>query len=211
MTRASFDTNNFNTNAPSLLFGSEASVDITAQQRLLYAIVGGCLLGTAGAVYWSTSELAPAGIPVDRRANSPATTDGESSIPSAVGVDAALSRSLRAPLYDPPPTPPQRPPKVRPVSRPKPTPPPRLNLTLVGTIIDPDQSLAIVADADGNFDVKGVGDSLELQPAGVRIGQIKAEVITLQYQGNESSIRIDKEASRPTGSKRQGNNRRRNQ
>ena len=191
-------------------FRIRSSVDIAAQQRLLYAIAGSCLLGATAAVYWSTSEIAPAAVTVDRRVNGPAATGGESAPTHTAGVDAVLRRSLRAPLYDPPPAPPKTPANVRPVPRPKPTPPPRLNLTLVGTIIDPDHSLAIVADADGNFDVKGVGDSLELQPAGVRIGHIEAEVITLQYQGREATIRLDREASRPTGSKRQGNNRRRN-
>jgi hypothetical protein len=186
-------------------------VDIAAQQRLLYAIAGSFLLGTTGAVYWSTSAIAPAAVTVDRRANSPAVTGREPAPTPAAGADDDLLRSLRAPLYDPPPTPPTAPTNARPVPRPKPTPPPRLNLTLVGTIIDPDQSLAIIADADGNFDVKGVGDSLELKPAGVRIGQIESEAITLQYQGKESTIRLEKEASRPTGGGRQGNTRRRNQ
>lgn len=185
-------------------------MDIAAQQRLLYAIAGSCLLGATGAVYWSTSEIAPVAVAVDRRATGPAATGGESAPAPTAGVDAVLLRSLRAPLYDPPPAPPKAPTNVRPVKRPKPTPPPRLNLTLVGTIIDPDQSLAIVADADGNFDVKGVGDSLELQPAGVQIGHIEAEVITLQYQGKEETIRLDRDASQPAGSRRQGNNRRRN-
>ena len=136
---------------------------------------------------------------------------------AANGDEIDLARSLRGPLYDPPP-PPIAAPQVRPTPRPKPTPTlPPLNLTLVGTIIDSEQSLAIIADAAGNFDVKGVGDSLELTPAGVRIGQIESEVITLEYQGRESTIRLDRDrldrevSQRPGGAGRQGNNRRRNQ
>ena len=43
---------------------------------------------------------------------------------------------------------------------------------LVGTIIQAEQSLAIVADATGEFDVKGIGESLELSPQGITVEQL---------------------------------------
>jgi hypothetical protein len=196
-------------------------MDIAAQQRMLYAIAGICLLGATGAVYWSTSDISPLRVAIDRRESGLPATNVDAMRARANGDEIDLARSLRGPLYDPPP--PIAAPQIRPTPRPKPTPTlPPLNLTLVGTIIDPDQSLAIIADAAGNFDVKGVGDSLELTPAGVRIGHIESEVITLEYQGRESMIRLDRDrldrdrldrevSQRPAGVGRQGNNRRRNQ
>ena len=113
--------------------------------------------------------------------------------------DTDWSLSLRSPLYDPPPKPKPVAPRQIPKSKPKPKPPsrPALNMTLVGTIIDAEGSLAIIADQSGKFDIKGEGDSLELSPSGVRIGQIESETITLEYQGATSTIRLEKKDVKP--------------
>jgi type II secretory pathway component PulC len=184
-------------------------MNIASQQRTLYAIAGSCLLGTVGAVYWAVSGVT-AGDPssrsvtADRSAVGDAPQDSESN-----RSDAALAISLRGPLYDPPPPAPRQ----SPVVIPQPSPPPvqkSLPLSLVGTLIDDQQSLAIVSDASGKFDVKGVGDALELTPAGVQIQEIAAEQITLRYQGNVSTIRLKKSRQPEAAGRRGNNNRRRN-
>ena len=78
-------------------------------------------------------------------------TNPEPKLDNAIAV-----RSVRGPLYDsPPPKPKPKPkPTPRPTPRPEP-PPPRLEFKLVGTIIESGQSLAMIEDAEGNFDVKG--------------------------------------------------------
>lgn len=183
-------------------------MDISTQQRILYAIAGSCLLGTVAAVYWSTTGVREFVIPPTATKNRIAAVE-DPIVAKAILSDANLTGALRGPLYDPPP--PVAKPRVElpPAAKPTPPPKPQLDLTLVGTIIDAGQSLAIIADATGKFDVKGIGEALELSPEGVRIDQIESEQITLQYQGNESTIRLDKN-KQPANEGKRANNRRRN-
>ena len=82
---------------------------------------------------------------------------------------------LRSPLEDPPPVQPRRePPKAVPVKK----PPPQLNFTLLATMIDSQRSLATIADASKS-DIKGVGETLSLSPAGVTIVSIESGQVTL--------------------------------
>ena len=163
---------------------------VTTQRRSLTLLAGGLLLGTAGAVGWSLSSIEDsAGTPganvprIARQAN-----DGQSGQQAS---DVELGVALRRPLTDPPPP--------RPVPRPvtpAPPPPPTLEMTLVGTIIEPGNSLAIIADAAGEFDVKGVGESLELNPPGVSVKSIESEQVQLQYRGETSTVKLDRDSQR---------------
>ncbi len=180
---------------------------IPTQQRLLSLLAIVALIGAGGAVYWSTSDLG-SGASASQRDNTAGT---ELDLSDSDATDSSdWSLALRSPLYDPPPKAEPAPRQV-PTTKPKTKPParPSLNMTLVGTIIDSDGSLAIIADQNGKFDVKGEGDSLELSPPGVRIGQIGSETITLEYEGATSTIRLEKEKqnNKPAGN---GNGRIRN-
>jgi type II secretory pathway component PulC len=89
-----------------------------------------------------------------------------------------------------------------------------LDVTLVGTIIESDQSLAIVADSSGKFDIKGVGESLELSPQGMTVKTIESERVTLQFQGRQSTVELDRstktaKAAKGDGGGKRGSNRRR--
>jgi hypothetical protein len=185
-------------------------MDITTRQRLLYGMAGLFLAAAGGAVYWSLADLGTS-------PSAPATNSAVAR-PDRRGPDprdsidqAVLTRSLRGPLHDPPPAKP-KPPPSRPVARPQPPPPPASpKLTLVGTLIERDQRLAIVSDEDGKFDVKGVGEALELSPAGVRIAGIDPQQVTVEYQGRRSTIALDKSMRAGSPSEnRKGGVRRRN-
>ncbi len=183
-------------------------MDITTQQRILYALAGSCLLGAAAAVVWSTSAVDESDS-VSTRTSERIVVAKDDPQSARHVIDSSLAGSLRGPLYDPPATAPISKVPTAPVPKPSSTKP-LLNLTLVGTIISSGQSLAIVADASGEFDVKGIGESLELSPEGVRIQQIEAEQITLQYMGNESTIRLETNEPPEGNAGRRVNNRRRN-
>jgi type II secretory pathway component PulC len=182
-------------------------MDITNQRRCLAAIAGGLLVGTAAAIGWSLSGI---------NTPSPISKVGQGQqVQPAISSDNLQSfderiaaRTLRGPLYDSPAAP------SVPVARPKPTPTPqqpKLDLTLVGTIIEANQSIAILSDSAGQFDVKGIGESLELLPAGVTVQKIEAEQVTLQYQGRQSTVQLDRSAKESDGRANQrGNNRRKN-
>ncbi len=181
-------------------------MDLTTKRRSLVATAAGMMVGAAGAIGWSLSGIEPNESHLrSPRANVPSVT-----VPENVSrpFDAKIARrSLRGPLYDPPPRPTQR---VIPTT---PTPPPTtpsLDMILVGTIIDSDDKFAIVADATGKFDVKGVGQLLELSPQGVTIEEIESEHVTLQYGGRQSRVGLDRSKNgKANKGVNRGNNRRR--
>ncbi len=174
-------------------------MDVTTQRRYLTTLAGGLLLGAVGAIAWSVSGIEPtamtptAGVP-------PIANPFDDSSSQRTLSDAELNIALRHPLTDPPP------PKPRPVAprvvAPVLQPPPTLQLTLVGTIIESGKSLAIIADSSGDFDVKGVGESLELSPAGVSVKRIDSEQVELQYRGKTSTVKLDRDAKKADGGRR---------
>lgn len=183
-------------------------MDVTTQRRCLRAIAGGLILTTAGTIVWSLTAVD------STTSNDPAA--GAPQVAAATPEEVASAtdqrivlRPLRGPLYDPPPPPAPAPKPVVPQRRePTPPPPPPLELTLVGTIIEPDQSLAILSDATGNFDVKGIGEPLELSPEGVTLQTIESEQVTLQYRGRKSTVQLDR--SKPKKAKAAGRENKRN-
>ena len=74
---------------------------------------------------------------------------------------------------------------------------PKLNLTLVGTIIDSKGRLAIITDPSGKFDIKAAGEALELSPEGVTITKIASDQVTLSYQGKPWEVTLDRTATSP--------------
>ncbi len=185
-------------------------MDITNQRRCLAAIAGGLLVGTAGAIGWSLSGIDTSS-PISKVGQGPQIQPAISSEDPQPFDERIVAQTLRGPLYDPPAAPSPS------VERPKPTPAPTpqqpmLDLTLVGTIIEANQSIAILSDSAGQFDVKGIGESLELLPAGVTVQNIEAEQVTLQYQGRQSTVQLDRSAKKSGGggANQRGSNRRKN-
>lgn len=171
-------------------------MDLTTQRRCLVTIAAGFLIGTAGAILWSLSEIDSLG-GIDDRAQGQQVQPAIPSQRSSKPFDQRFAaQTLRAPLYDPPS---QRTPRVEPPQPPTIAPArvPVLELTLVGTIIDDDHRYAIVADASGQFDVKGIGQSLELSPQGITLQTIESEQVTVQYLGRESTVQLDRSHQKP--------------
>ncbi|MGI9474028.1 MAG: hypothetical protein ACR2NZ_20985 [Rubripirellula sp.] len=185
-------------------------MDLTRQRRYLNLTAAGFLALTGGVAAWSFSRIddTEAVAQSNRRNQSEVATTGTSRTdPSAQQVAA---QSLRGPLYDPPPPPPPRPqppPRVEPT---KPKAVPKLDVTLVGTIIEADQSMAIIADATGKFDIKGVGEPLELTPKGMIVGNIESEQVTLKFEGRESTVKLERGKKIKSSGGARGNKGRRN-
>ena len=180
-------------------------MDFAIQRRVLYLVTTIAILGSCAMIYWAT-----AGLP-DYQPNTMIVTSDERASSEEGSTDqrkpSIVKRELRGPLYDPPPKP-VVPKPVVPKQTPKPPPKPKLNWTLVGTLIESGSSVAIVADETGEFDVKGEGDSLELEPQGVQIKSITAEQVTLAFRGAETTLSLDKKP-RKGGSPKRNQNRRR--
>lgn len=188
-------------------------MDLNRQRWCLNVAAAGLFAGAAGIIVWSLADIES-----DRAVNAVAPADKPTRIPDGSGhIDpsndsAVANRPLRQALYDPPPKPaqPAPPPAPRVVRPPTPVEP-KLEVTLVGTIIEPERRLAIVADAMGGFDVKGIGEALELTPAGMTIEQIESEHITVRYQGQQAKVELDRAGKQSDGAAgNRGGGRRRN-
>jgi len=179
------------------------------QQRQYLTLATACLLAfSAAVVFWSISEITES-TPSSPVVPSGEISDSETISKSAFTIPAAMTmRQLRAPLYDTEPDPPKPPKPIRPAA-PLPRPVPKLQLTLVGTIIESGKSLAIITDINGQFDVKGVGDTLEIDPNGIVITNIQAEQVTLMHRSQSTVLTLERTQKKNKGSGGNRNNRKR--
>ncbi|MEM9588661.1 MAG: type II secretion system protein N [Planctomycetota bacterium] len=172
-------------------------MNISLQRRLIGAATLALAAGAAGTLWWG---LTPIDVDQIRAAVSDRTAQGgvaeQESLASPPQDQTLIARRFQRPLQDPPkPAPPK--PRAEPrVSKPQPAPRPSLNLSVVGTIIDQQDRLAIVSDATGKFDVKAVGESLELEPKGVQIESIDAESVVVRYRGTETVLKLSRTKSK---------------
>lgn len=167
-------------------------MDVITQRRCLNGLAGSLLLGAIGAGAWALSGLPdpppPTNVTVQigvSPENDDSTLSDSSSNPSL------LAMKLRGPLEDPRPEPPRQAPPPR-VVPPRTVATPKLNFTLLATIIDSQKSLAVIADPSAKSDTKGEGESLDLSPQGVSIVRIEANQVILAHKGQESTIVVDK-------------------
>ena len=72
-------------------------------------------------------------------------------------------------------------------------------IKLVGTVIETSQSLGLFRDDRGAFDLKGVGQALELVPAGAQVANIEPGIATLRYEGKELKLPMDAGTSSAPG------------
>lgn len=161
--------------------------------------MGGGLVVTAGAAaVWSLGSLEPKSSVTSRPLKQTAVNDASSSDrgPSdqvAIKFDQPLQKSL----YDPPKKPTKPPVQSRPSVKTtpvvRPPKPPKLDWTLLGTVIESGQSIAIIADASGKTDIRTIGEEVELMPAGVLVRKIDSEVVTLEVRGKESKLKLLKD------------------
>ncbi len=70
---------------------------------------------------------------------------------------------------------------------------PLAGVQLSGTIIEPGNSFAMVVDRHGAVDLKPVGGTLQLDPAGIRIDSISSRSIVVSYQGKTQELLVVKE------------------
>lgn len=168
-------------------------MDLNLQRRLLYIAAAALLIGGGGAVVWAISDLPEWTSHAEGMvADSPRlpAVDRDAAGDRSDGVDFSLP--LQRTLYDPPPPPPKPKPKPVAVKQPSPPPPrpPRLDWTLVGTIIDAERRVAILADASGKTDIRAAGETVELLPAGVSVRSVDSDTVILEHRGSTSTLRL---------------------
>ena len=68
--------------------------------------------------------------------------------------------------------------------------PPRLDFTLLGIATERGESRAIIASVD-ETDVCGVGEALDLEPAGVIVKEIREDAIVLSLNGTDQLLTLE--------------------
>lgn len=198
-------------------------MDLNTQRRLLHLLTAAFLVVAVGGVVWATSDLgSPVGattqsVASERRSQvSKNTRQDREAAPSI--DDAILGLELQKTLYDPPPPPPPRQ-EPKPKAKPKPVvnrpparkPKPKLNWTLVGTLIGLDEPIAILADPSGTTHVHGLGDTVELETSSAALKEITAETVTFEIDGASVLLSLDRSFQpKPGSSNSPRNGRRRN-
>lgn len=181
---------------------------ILSQQRLLLGLAAFFAAGSVAIVYWSLARIESGAI-VPNDENHAGFMARVAEVQEQTAIDGTLAtRLLRGPMVEkPPPKAPQLSTvktraKTKPVLKSPSDFGPRLKL--VGTVIDSDSPVAIFLDSRGKSDAKGVGDQLELTPAGVTIQSIQSEQVTLLYQGRPLVVSLSKSSAAAASSRRSG-------
>ncbi len=65
-----------------------------------------------------------------------------------------------------------------------------LGLRLLGTIMEPGHSFAIVADRHGSIDIQPAATVLQLEPAGIRLESIERNSARVSYQGSQHTLNL---------------------
>ncbi|MEO1524018.1 MAG: type II secretion system protein N [Planctomycetota bacterium] len=180
-------------------------MNLTQLRRTIFASAGALVLTTAGTVVWSLGsiEADSAVASTNDRPTKSALSELTDDPPATKDDDVRLNQRLQQTLYDPPkkpktePVKPQRPVNETPVVRPP--KPPRLDWTLIGTIIDSGNSIAIIADASGKTDIRTLGEEVDLAPPGVLVRKIDSQAVTLEVRGKESTLRLKQDFSASAG------------
>lgn len=177
-------------------------MDLTTQKRLLTTLTGGFAAVAVAGVIWSLGSIDgktdDQSSQVSRRSTGQETSSGRSPDNASADANAAdFSLSMQRPLYDPPKPKPAPKPRSKPVVVRQPKQP-RLDWTLVGTIIDSGRSVAILTDASGKTDIRGQGEEVELSPSGVLVRKIESDAVTLEIGGDKSTLRL-KQSFAPGG------------
>ncbi len=161
---------------------------VRSTRQLLNAIAAACAVAAAGVVIWAlqpatAAEPSPLKL---RTVNESSQHEQQAEVP-ANELLAAASIPIRRPLIDPKPQPQKtRPRQARtPVAR-KVTP----QFKLVATVIEAGRNVAIISDARGRTDLKGVGGKLQLLPSGASVREIQPDRVTIEFQGRRIPLQL---------------------
>ena len=160
---------------------------LRAQKRCLVLATGLCLLAVPVVLAWGLRPPEPAASPGQHGATSATAVRPGADMDSltmriATDEDASVwNKRLRRPLYDPPPP--------KPVKR---TPPP-LRVALMGTIVEPGNSMAIVSTRGGAVEYKRVGDSVGPEANPAELVEILGDAIVVRRDDETLTLRVGEE------------------
>ena len=155
------------------------------RRRVLIAANTALATGVVACIYAFATVPLVAGRAADRTPGQTAAGrgPGQSPVDSLSAYAVIHQRDLRKPLFDPKPAPP-------PVKRPKPKP--RLTVHLMGTVLEPGFTYAILKSASGKTQFVGVGQSFQ----GAEVTAIAENSATVTYRGQSVTLKIQQKEAR---------------
>ena len=158
------------------------------QRRLLWLLADGLFAASLAILAFgltrplATAEISDAiepapRVPSARSSEAPATPP--KSEPDREAMLHLASRDYRQMLFDPPEAPP---PEAQP-------PPPLPAFRLVGTVLNPDRPLAMIADERGRITLKTIGDRIGEANNVTVITAIEADLIRLRHNDREATVK----------------------
>ena len=149
------------------------------QRQLLW--VGNLILGASVllAVYWLAIRPVPVQAPSPGKSqNVPGVSAGAANSKPLTAYSSVWQRDLRKPLFDEATT-------TAAVSAPK----TRLNVTLMGTVVDPGYSYALLRSGSGQTKLVEIGQVID----GAELTEVNADTVTMKFGGETVTLQIQKQ------------------
>lgn len=164
-------------------------MNVRRTRRLLWTVAMLLVLGSV-AIGWigAVSPYVEPVVKSHEMSIEPVNSSSEAGLPSLASFEKLAQRNLRQQLFDPPPPPPA----PKPVRREVPPPPVRL----VGTIIDANTPVAMIADPRGKVEFKRIGDRVGDESNHAVILTIQSESVTLKHQEKTIELVMERAAGR---------------
>jgi hypothetical protein len=152
-------------------------------QKLSFSMaIAGCLTTSIAVVVWAVRAPLPSDATDNRSSGMPSSaTAAEVELtvgPSREDFAQLCNQPLRRVLYDPPPPKPE----VREL--------PPLDIELLGTILEGENSMAMVRSQQGQVEYKRTGDSLGPTEAPANILEITGDAIVLERSGERVTLKV---------------------
>ena len=168
-------------------------MNVRQTRTLLHLASASLFAASAGVAYWGFTPIQQGDSTQASRNRPTQQAAGEKAASEdAPNIASHWNLKLRGPIQDPP-KPKPKPLVIKPLSKQPagvPVAQPKLDITLVGTILESGHGVGIFADADGKYDRKSVGEVLSLEPKGIRVEKIDANGATISLRGRKTTLQI---------------------
>lgn len=165
-------------------------------RRIKFYLASGSLvllLLSAAVLAWGilapTRDLSPA--QPSSSATRSMTDTGPDTLPPLDEFTLLCQRKLQSPLYDPPPEP-----VAVEEASPEPVRLPPLQITLLGTIVEPDRTVAMFATQGGHIELTRIGQTVSNAPNGPKVIGITADEVVVEYDGQQRTM-VVRQGSQP--------------
>ena len=141
--------------------------------------------GTAWVIHWAVSQNEFAGLDAHQSLNPERalrSSPRPPEIPEYATIAELVDQRLRGPLYDPPPPPPKVTPPPEPI---------RVDIRLVGTVLEPGRDQALFARSDGKILFCDVGETIPYEPGKILLESVtESDAVLLVREPREEMVTL---------------------